>query len=251
MSNFSQQDWLTQVSKGEIPNHESVLIRGTNGDVGTSFETIWPESNIYLFPTTDSTMTLSSDDANDTALGTGARVVIVEGLDINYNEIIEEVTLNGTSGVSTVNSYFRVNRLLLKPNGAGSSGFNEGIIYIGTGVITSGKPAVVVNLIPINSSISQSGFYTVPSGKSLLSYTRTYGVDTGKSAVVVGTIVDQGVKYSVSTVPIIENTYQIDDEPPFLVGEKQDIIFTSISTSGGGVSSSVSVRVTNVLYTPL
>ena len=47
----------------------------------------------------------------------------------------------------------------------GALTFNDDIIYIGTGTITSGKPAVVVNLIDANLGLSASGFFTIPNGK--------------------------------------------------------------------------------------
>lgn len=250
MSFIPQQDWLTEVSKGNIPNHETLIIRGLNTDVGTSFETVWPEGGIKVFQSAASIQTLSSDNANDTLLGTGARIVTVRGLLSDHTEASEDVEMDGLTGVSTLNSYLRINEVGIKAGESGSSGFNEGIVYVGTGVIMSGKPAVVVNLIPINSSISQSAFFTIPAGKKLLSYSRSYGVDAGRSAIIVGTLVEQGTKYSTFTVPITQNLFEIIDSVPLSVDEKIDIIFTAISTSGGGSSADITIRANNILYTP-
>ena len=250
MSNFSQQEWLTQVSKGEIPNHERIVIRGINNDVGTSFETIWPESGVKVFQSAAAIQTLSSDSANDTLLGTGARVITVKGLLSDYSEAEEDVEMDGLTEVSTVNSFLRINAVFIKTGQAGSLQFNDGIIYIGTGVVTSGKPAVVNNLIIANVGISESGFYTVPLGKKLLSYDRQYGIDTGKSAIFVVSIIEEGTKRSVHSVPIFQNFSSINDQVPLLVEEKIDIIFSAVSTSGGGSSSDISIRAVAVLYIP-
>lgn len=134
-----------------------------NAAVGTSAETLWPESAAYSFPAAAATMQVSSASANDTAAGTGARTVLVEGLSSTYAAISETVTMNGQTQVATVNQYLRVNRLTVLT--AGSGGANAGILYIGTGAPTAGKPAVVVNLIAAGLNKSMSGFYTVPLGK--------------------------------------------------------------------------------------
>ena len=250
MSFIPQQDWLTEVGKGNIPNHERIIVRGINADIGTSFETIWPEGGQKVFQSAAAIQTLSSDSVNDTLLGTGARIITVKGLLSDYSEAEEDVEMDGLTEVSTVNSFLRINSLFIKVGQSGSLGVNDGIIYIGTGVVTSGKPDVVNNLIIANFGISQSAFYTVPLGKQLLSYDRQYGIDTGKSAVFVVSVIDEGTTYSVHSVPIFQNYTVISDQIPLLVEEKIDVIFSAISTSGGGSSSDVSIRSVNVLYTP-
>ena len=99
-----------QVSRGQIPGHKTVFKFGYNAVVGATKETIWEQSGLYAYPASATVMTLSSSSANDTAAGTGARTVEVFGLDADYNEINEVVTLNGQTAVNTTKSYFRINR---------------------------------------------------------------------------------------------------------------------------------------------
>ena len=107
-------------------------------------------------------MQVSSSDVDDDDGDTGARSVEIEGLDGDYNEISEIVTMNGQSQVATANTYLRVHRM--KVLTAGSSGQNEGIIYIGTGSPTNGKPSTVYGLIEANENQTLMAMYTVPAG---------------------------------------------------------------------------------------
>ena len=113
-------------------------------------------------------------DVNDT----GAALVLVEGLDADYNEQMEFVILDGQTGVSTIGSYLRMNRAPVQA--AGSSGWNEGIIYVGTGIIAIGIPANIYTIIEATKNQTLQAFYTVPAGKTgfLSSWFLTVG--TGK-----------------------------------------------------------------------
>jgi hypothetical protein len=48
-------------------------------------------------------MTVSSSSASDTSAGTGARTVLITGLNANYAVISESVTMNGQTAVTTTN----------------------------------------------------------------------------------------------------------------------------------------------------
>ena len=128
-----------QVARGQISYHNLQFKFGYNAVVGNSKETIWSQGGLYAYPPSASVMTVSSSDANDTSAGTGARTVEVSGLDADYNEINEVVTLNGQTPVNTTKSYLRINRGVVRS--AGSGGENAGVIYAGTGTVTTGVPA--------------------------------------------------------------------------------------------------------------
>ena len=128
-----------QVAQGQIAYHKHVYKFGQNVTVGDSVETIWAQGGLYSYPPSATTMTVSSSDTNDTSAGTGARTVLISGLDGDYNEISETITLNGQTPVTTTNSFIRVNRAIVLT--AGSGGANAGIIYVGTGTVTTGVPA--------------------------------------------------------------------------------------------------------------
>lgn len=150
-----------QVSRGQIPYHKLILVSGYNGATSTSYQTVWTQSSIYSYLSAAAVMGISSSSASDTAAGTGARTVLIEGLDANYNEISETVTLNGQTAVNTTNSYLRVFHLAVTT--AGSGGAAAGTIYAGTGTVTSGVPANVYAVYGANGG-STACIWTVPAG---------------------------------------------------------------------------------------
>jgi hypothetical protein len=151
-----------QVARGQITMHSSFCQFGINATVGTSNETVWIGSNTYTFPAAASVLKVSSSSASDAAAGTGARTVQIQGLNAAYEAVVETVILNGQTEVNTTNSYLRVNKMTVLT--AGSGGTSVGNIYAGTGTVTDGVPAVVVNQTGILSNESESAFYTVPAG---------------------------------------------------------------------------------------
>ena len=151
-----------QVARGQITFHSSFCQFGINGAVGTELETVWVGGGSYSFPASATTTTVSSSSTSDTSAGTGAQTVLVEGVNANYVAVSETASLNGQTGVTLANQYLRVNKLTVLT--AGSGGTSAGSIYVGTGAINTGVPAVVINRTGTSSNESEAGFYTVPAG---------------------------------------------------------------------------------------
>jgi len=110
-------------------------------DSGTTPELIWPVGGVMTRPTTAGVTQLVSDSVNDTSAGTGARTVLVSGLDANYLEIGEIVTMNGTTPVTCANTYLRINLLTVQTAGSGQT--NIGAI---TATINDGSPKTVSSI---------------------------------------------------------------------------------------------------------
>lgn len=164
-----------QVARGQITWHRGVFIFGVNNSVPASATpgTVWAGGGSYAFPAAATVMNISSSSANDTSAGTGARTVLIEGLDGSYNEISETVTLNGQTAVNTLNSYLRINNLEVQSVGSGATA--AGTIYAGTGTVTAGVPATIYSLIVLGYNASTQAVYTVPAGYTayVSSYTFT------------------------------------------------------------------------------
>lgn len=107
------------------------------------------------------TTNITASDSTLTDVGTGARSVVIEGLDVNYQEITETVFLNGTTVVACVNTYLRVNRAYVDQ--VGSAGVNAGLITIR--LASAGAVQIV---IPIGDGESQITNHTVPAGSEAL-----------------------------------------------------------------------------------
>jgi len=153
------QSYGLELSKGNIPNHIGINKYGSNTDIDTTTdpETIWSAGGLYAFLSSAGTVAVVSSDANDDDGDTGARTISIEGLDANYDQITETVTLNGTGSVNTTThtDWLRVNRAYVVS--AGSSEKNEGIITMSVGGTT-------VATIPAEKGQTQQAIYTIPNG---------------------------------------------------------------------------------------
>ncbi len=110
------------------------------------------------------TVEVFSDNANDTAAGTGARTVRITGLKStsSTSEESEDLTLNGTSAVTSVNTWYRIYRIRVLT--AGSGGENAGILTARHTTTT----ANVFASMPVGFNQSVIAAFSVPSGCTLL-----------------------------------------------------------------------------------
>lgn len=137
-----------QVARGLIKGHSLVNIFGYQPEVNSLFIPIWENATVYTYPSVDTTMQMVSTSASDTAVS-----VRIFGLNALYEPITEIVTLNGTTPVSTVGSYFRINSLVTVAGNA------VGNLTLSAAGVTYGK---------INGGVgrSQMSLYSVPAGYS-------------------------------------------------------------------------------------
>jgi hypothetical protein len=233
-----------QVLRGQVDGHNAVFVSGYNTSVGTTYETIWSESTVYAYPASASVMEISSSSANDTAAGTGARTVTIYGLDGNYNQINETVSLNGQTAVNTTNSFLRV--LHLTVNTAGSGGAAAGTIYAGTGAVTTGKPANVYGAYTADGGATAC-IYTVPAGYTgyVFDFLVSSGITTANAFSSLGLY---GRPYG----GVFDNTIQgrcanggsftIPLNYPIAFSEKSDIEVRALSsTAGANVTANFSI----------
>lgn len=239
-----------QVAQGQISYHEHIYKFGQNAVVGNSVETIWQQGGLYSYPPSASTMTVSSSDTNDTSAGTGARTVQIAGLDGDYNEVSETITLNGQTAVTTTISFIRVNRALVLTAGSGEA--NAGIIYVGTGTVTLGVPANVYTTINGDgTNQSLQAFWTVPANYD--AYIHQTNISTGNSsntpAVLKTLLVARpygGVFNSKEIIVLTDGNHLQRYSFPIKLTEKTDIEFRAQSSSGS-VDFNVSASL-NILY---
>ena len=109
-----------QVSRGQVAYHETQFKFGFNPDIDDSLETIWAEGGLYSYLSAASVLKISSSSTDDASAGTGARTITISGLDANYDEISESITLNGQTAVNTTQSFLRVFRLTVDTAGTGN-----------------------------------------------------------------------------------------------------------------------------------
>jgi hypothetical protein len=229
-----------QVARGQITFHKAFCQFGINNAVGTTNETVWIGSNLYTFPAAAAILSISSSDVADTAAGTGARTVLIEGLNAAYEAVSEVVSLNGQTGVNTTNSYLRVNKMIVLT--AGSGGTSAGFIYAGTGTITAGVPAVVVNQTGLLANETESGFYSVPAG-----YTAFINMWTMSSG---NTTPDEWTRFTLRVRPFggvfgikasyhiaASGIYECKAAYPLPIPEKADLDILASTSDGSALAS--------------
>jgi hypothetical protein len=223
-----------QVSRNQILGHSTLSLFGYQASVTTTSIPIWENATAYTFITAASTLTLVSTSASD---NTSAKILI-SGLDSDFNLISETLAMNGTSAVTTVNSYFRVNSLLMVSPGSGQT--------TNVGTITLKQSSNIVAQINIGIGKSQSTIYTVPNGYQFyltLAEVNTTGV-YGSGTVITYKVVTKnnttGVTLTVLQQPFIA-TYSVNrSDTPFLYDQKTDIQW-QLGTNTGTISAGIIV----------
>ncbi len=137
-----------QVARGLIKGHSLVNIFGYQPAVNSEFVPIWENNAVYTYPPAATIMQMVSSSASDTAVA-----VRIFGLNASYEAITEIVTLDGTTPVSTVGSYFRINSLVTVAGNA-------------VGNLTLSAAGVTYGKINVGVGRSQMSLYSVPAGYS-------------------------------------------------------------------------------------
>jgi hypothetical protein len=155
-----------QVSRSQILGHSpaNIFAYGTTPATANLFRTVWENmaTTDYVFPSSATTMTLVSTVNTDTA------TIIITGTDASYNLLTENVVLNGTTGVTTVNSYYRINNISVS---VGSSTNPSGVITLANGGVTYAQiNTTTVGGSTVSIGTSQMAIYTVPNGYTFFGY---------------------------------------------------------------------------------
>ena len=130
---------------------------GRNLDIDSgATEDIWAEGGTRPLVGAAETFDIVSSSAQDAVGGTGISSIRISGLDSSYNLIDEDITLTGTTPVTTTNSFTNIHRMVGLV--AGSSNFNVGNITA-TGTTSANDMAQ----IPAELSITQMSHYMVPA----------------------------------------------------------------------------------------
>ncbi len=153
------KDYIFEITKGNVSGSSTITKFGLNGSINISSapEDIWGQDGLYVAPTAARIHNIASTSSNDTSAGTGARTIVIRGINSDYNAQSETITLNGTNNVATVNSYFHIH--LMQVSTGGSSGANIGNI-----TATAQTDGTVTCTIPIGLNQSVSSIYMVPIG---------------------------------------------------------------------------------------
>lgn len=149
------EDQRVQIANGVMLNVDAINKFGYNESVGSSYEVVCDLGSQH-YPTSAATASVVSASSDDTAAGTGARTVEIQGLDGNYEELTEVVTMNGTAAVSTTGSFLRIFRMRVATAGSGETNAGNITATIGSNVAR----------ILADQGQTLMAIYTVPKGKT-------------------------------------------------------------------------------------
>jgi len=210
-----------RVAKGDIAGTSSVHKFGYNYDIDKDSdpETVWTAGGLYPWGDLNSPITLyiKSDDNDDDG------DIEIQGLDANWDLITETVSMNGTSNVTTTNTFRRVFRA--KYDGPASGGYatnNQGTITIKDG---SGGGATTVAQIEETQNQTLMAVYTVPNGKTAYMTKFNIGVEyTKKGATFTLYMREFGSNFKIKhKAEINEGTHTVDFPVPLKITAKTDI----------------------------
>lgn len=139
------------------------LIVGT----GIAANDIWTGAGIYPWMTAATSLEALSADANDTAAGTGARTIVVNGLDGNFVERAVPVVMDGLTPVALSIPLIRINSVIVATSGTGRRNAGQIIIRDAGGGTT--RAYIPIATVPdLTPAMSKQSNYTVPAGHTLL-----------------------------------------------------------------------------------
>jgi hypothetical protein len=207
---------LFDIAKGKMYDSEAVNIFGFNRDVNGSFETVWNDGDAYVYPTSALTMTAVSSSVSDTMS------VLVSGLDANYDQISETITLTGTVAVTLSTQFYRINSAVIL------SGNNAGNITIANGGVTYA-------FIEAGTGATQACLFTVPNGYDLYLFriTANSATATGSQYLTIRNALrtSTGRELKVAEATFAESQVNYDRQIPFKIAEKTDFQFEAKSSS--------------------
>jgi hypothetical protein len=234
------QPYIFSIAEGTIPDHFANLKFGTRTGISAGDEsTIWEgPTNLYVYPPSALTLSFAStsdlDGKTAAPSSTGARTLYVEGLDTNYAEINETITLDGTTVVTTANQYLRVFRAYVATCGTG---------YTNAGIITGKNAGLSVTYLTIPAGDSQTlmALWTVPAGKKMFITQGTASTDSNKGATVSlfarlndsGTLYPWRIQYRAY---IFSGNEVFPFQIPFQVPAKTDIEFRFLTPVSAGAT---------------
>lgn len=231
----SSTPYLLDILEGNINGHTFWTLGASENNTQTTNELISHVDDTILLPSATALRVASTDDTKDDVGNVGALTVRVTGISpTTYLTITEDFTLTGQTFVQGLKSFLFIQCMEVLT--AGSSGYNEGTIYVGTGSFTAGVPAVVHGGIYPDHNVSNCGIYMVPEGETLYLAEMDYGAVGGKDADI------HVYKKEFGGLQKLLHHYSVNDgaataTPMIKYPAKSQLILTSHTQSAGGTIS--------------
>jgi len=183
MSRRFERDYMLEIARGNISGMSHINKFGRNSDVDTAdSEDIWDGGGEWVAPTQARIHDIVSDSTSDDGnpAGVGARTLRVYGLkDWGIAEVNEDIVMNGTTNVTTSNSYVIIHRMHVLTKGATESN-------VGTITATAQTDGTITAQIQPEVGQTQMAIYGVPSTQT--AYMTRFYKSFNKSAGITGSV---------------------------------------------------------------
>ena len=183
MTYYLTQDQFFEISQGNRSGYSLVHKFGKHEDVQTTYQAL-SVGGIYQAPQVSGAVALriKAGDANDSSAGTGARKILVQGLDETGAEVTESLNTNGASSGSVGSvTFMRVYRSYVEESGTYATGASQS--HAASIIIESAAAAewLTIDVTDVARSQSQIGNYTVPLGKEAYVFEYSLTTDSNKA----------------------------------------------------------------------
>jgi hypothetical protein len=182
----SSTPYAYDIAEGNIVGHTAFAKYGRVAGVNNLLVDVWAgeggSASVYVFPPSAIKFTIASTSGNDDEGSTGIEKIMISGLDTNYAEQTEEVTLNGTADVVTTKNFLRINYCYATQ--AGANGVAAGVITIKNAAKTITYSSIETGLTACRTLV-----YTVPVGKTLYLTSLTMASGAGGNAIKLNAVV--------------------------------------------------------------
>lgn len=175
-------DWL-DISRGLDKKTTSLRRYGRNSLVDGTFVPI-SLGGIYRTPQTATTLRIKAGgNASDTFNGSGARKLLLEGLDENFLEVTDTLITNGASASSpTTKTFTRLFEVRVLESGTyatSTAGSHAGSITIENGA--GGTNWATIDATTFPKGRTEIGAYSIPLNKKGVVLLKSVSVDSGKT----------------------------------------------------------------------
>ena len=219
-------DWHSAVALGKSTGNSVRNIFGYNSAIGSTFVPAWELATAYTYPTVAQTMTLRWNTAD------AGYVILIRGLDENYDEIQETITLTASPVTQTTqNQYLRINDLVTVATPGGAYGDPDNDISL-----TNADNTVTYARMDAGTGKNQAAIYTVPRGyQYALTRISAFCASASQNNRIVAfrnvSRLKTGVILRVAQTEFLEQMI-IDRQLPFVYDECTDIEFQVKGSSG-------------------
>jgi hypothetical protein len=211
--------YFIQVSRGLVDGHKRLFKFGHNPEIQNISETIWDAGGVYVYPSSAVAMTVTSGaGATDNGVA-----ITVQGLDSNYNEVSEEVTLASTGTATTTQTFLRVYRAFVSGSQA---------VTANTTIANGGTTYAQINT---GENQTLMAVWTVPAGYTayLLDTKITAFTEQNNKIATINVIArrENGVFRTADKFDVFAAAVTQDYKCPIPFPEKTDIEVRAIATS--------------------